>query len=232
MRGGLQPTDRSRAGSNLTLPASGWRGIDRHSARPGAEEDDPQRRHAGGGNLGSHPDAAGYAGRFSHEKVGETIGEYLLEKGYRRPGLLWAGDARATLRKQGLRARLAKNGIDDAPQVEVPLPASLALGRRGLAELLAGGEFDVIVCSSDTLAQGAIMEAESRGLRVPQDLAVIGFGDLDFAASNRPAITTVSVDRHAIGEQAATLLADRIEGGEEGEAIIDIGFHLVARESA
>ncbi|HIH6660334.1 TPA: substrate-binding domain-containing protein, partial [Klebsiella michiganensis] len=99
-------------------------------------------------------------------------------------------------------------------------------------ELLAGGEFDVIVCSSDTLAQGAIMEAESRGLRVPQDLAVIGFGDLDFAASNRPAITTVSVDRHAIGEQAATLLADRIEGGEEREAIIDIGFHLVARESA
>ncbi|HBK4600189.1 LacI family DNA-binding transcriptional regulator [Klebsiella michiganensis] len=169
---------------------------------------------------------------FSHEKVGETIGEYLLEKDYRRPGLLWAGDARATLRKQGLRARLAKNGLDDAPQVEVPLPASLALGRRGLAELLAGGEFDVIVCSSDTLAQGAIMEAESRGLRVPQDLAVIGFGDLDFAASNRPAITTVSVDRHAIGEQAATLLADRIEGGEEGDAIIDIGFHLVARESA
>lgn len=54
---------------------------------------------------------------------------------------------------------------------------------------------------------------------------MIGFGDLDFAASNRPAITTVSVDRHAIGEQAATLLADRIEGGEEGEAIIDIGFH-------
>ncbi|MFW8657414.1 substrate-binding domain-containing protein, partial [Klebsiella pneumoniae] len=88
------------------------------------------------------------------------------------------------------------------------------------------------ICSSDTLAQGAIMEAESRGLRVPQDLAVIGFGDLDFAASNRPAITTVSVDRHAIGERAATLLADRIEGGEESGVIIDIGFQLVARESA
>ncbi len=100
---------------------------------------------------------------FSHEKVGETIGEYVLEKGYQRPGLLWAGDARAMLRKQGLCARLAKKGLDDAPQVEVPLPASLALGRRGLAELLAASEFDVIICSSDTLAQGAIMEAESRG---------------------------------------------------------------------
>ncbi|MDI5829646.1 substrate-binding domain-containing protein, partial [Salmonella enterica subsp. enterica serovar Kentucky] len=38
------------------------------------------------------------------------------------------------------------------------------------------GTFDVIVCSSDTLAQGAMMEAESRGLRIPHDLAVIGFG--------------------------------------------------------
>ncbi|MCI1033494.1 LacI family transcriptional regulator [Raoultella sp. BIGb0149] len=169
---------------------------------------------------------------FSHEKVGETIGEFLLHKGYRRPGLLWAGDARAALRKQGLCTRLVKGGMSDVPQVAVPLPASLALGRSGLAQLLDAGEFDIIVCSSDTLAQGAIMEAESRGLRVPKDLAVMGFGDLDFAASNRPAITTVSVDRHAIGERAATLLADRIEGVGEGEAIIDLGYHLLERESA
>nr|WP_315297884.1 LacI family DNA-binding transcriptional regulator [Raoultella terrigena] len=169
---------------------------------------------------------------FSHEKVGETIGEFLLHKGYRRPGLLWAGDARAALRKQGLCTRLVKGGMSDVPQMAVPLPASLALGRSGLAQLLDAGEFDIIVCSSDTLAQGAIMEAESRGLRVPKDLAVMGFGDLDFAASNRPAITTVSVDRHAIGERAATLLADRIEGVGEGEAIIDLGYHLLERESA
>nr|VUD34519.1 transcriptional regulator [Raoultella sp. NCTC 9187] len=122
--------------------------------------------------------------------------------------------------------------MSDVHQVAVPLPASLALGRSGLAQLLDAGEFDIIVCSSDTLAQGAIMEAESRGLRVPKDLAVMGFGDLDFAASNRPAITTVSVDRQAIGERAATLLADRIEGVGEGESIIDLGYHLLERESA
>ena len=77
-----------------------------------------------------------------------------------------------------------------------------------------------------------MMEAESRGLRIPQDLAVIGFGDLDFAASNRPSITTVSVDRRAIGQRAATLLANRIEQTAVEEAIIDIGFHLIERESA
>lgn len=169
---------------------------------------------------------------FSHEKVGQAIGKYLLSKGYRRPGLLWTDDRRAAQRKQGLCDVLQPNAIDVVHQVDVPLPASLALGRSGLTQLSGKGEFDVIVCSSDTLAQGAIMEAESRGLRIPQDIAVIGFGDLDFAACNRPSITTVSVDRHAIGQRAATLLADRIEQKSGAEAIVDIGFHLIERESA
>lgn len=169
---------------------------------------------------------------FSHEKVGQATGEYLLRKRYRRPGLLWTADRRAGQRKQGLCSVLAHHEIHDVPQVDVPLPASLSLGRSGLSQLFSEGEFDVIVCSSDTLAQGAMMEAESRGLRIPQDLAVIGFGDLDFAASNRPSITTVSVDRRAIGQRAATLLANRIEQTAVEEAIIDIGFHLIERESA
>lgn len=169
---------------------------------------------------------------FSHEKIGIATGEYLYRKGYRRPGLLWAGDQRAAQRKRGLCEVLSRYSIGEPGQVDVPLPASLALGRSGLTALLAQNDYDVIVCSSDTLAQGAIMEAESRGMSVPGDLAVIGFGDLDFAASNRPAITTVSVDRRAIGCRAATLLADRIEGVGQGESIVDIGFHLIERESA
>lgn len=169
---------------------------------------------------------------FSHEKVGQALGHFLQRKGYRRPGLIWAEDRRAQQRKAGLCETLTLHGFPMPLQVDVPLPARLALGRRGLGALLSLGECDVVVCSSDTLAQGAIMEAESQGLRVPQDLAVVGFGDLDFAAANRPAITTVSVDRHAIGQRAATLLADRIEGIEPENAIQDVGFTLVERESA
>ncbi|WP_312947094.1 LacI family DNA-binding transcriptional regulator [Superficieibacter sp.] len=169
---------------------------------------------------------------FSHEKIGAATGEYLYRKGYRRPGLLWTADRRAEQRRHGLCDVLNRYGIGEPAQVDVPLPASLALGRSGLTALLAQGEYDVIVCSSDTLAQGAIMEAESRGMRINGDLAVMGFGDLDFAASNRPSITTVSVDRRAIGCQAATLLADRIEGHPVAESIVDIGFQLIERESA
>lgn len=169
---------------------------------------------------------------FSHEKVGEAAAEYLLRKGYKRPGLLWTVDNRAALRKSGLCDTLARNGIRDPAFVNVSLPARFASGRRGLRELLEKGSFDVIVCSSDTLAQGAIVEAQASGLRVPQDLAVIGFGDLDFAADTHPSITTVSVDRQVIGQRAAHLLADRIEGLPQEETIVDIGFHFVERESA
>jgi len=169
---------------------------------------------------------------FSHEKVGQALGHFLQRKGYKHPGLIWAEDRRAQQRKVGLCEALTLGCFSAPLQVDVPLPARLALGRQGLGALLAQGECDVVVCSSDTLAQGAIMEAESRGLRVPQDLAVVGFGDLDFAASNRPAITTVSVDRHEIGLRAATLLADRIEGIDPENAIQDVGFTLIERESA
>lgn len=169
---------------------------------------------------------------FSHEKVGQAMGEYLYGKGYTRPGLLWTADRRAAQRKQGLCDALDRYGITIGHQVDVPLPASLALGRSGLRQLLAQGECDVVVCSSDTLAQGAIMEAESQGLKICADLAVMGFGDLDFAASNRPSITTVNIDRRGIGHRAATLLADKVEGIGGDESIIDVGFKLIDRESA
>ncbi|NUL39503.1 LacI family DNA-binding transcriptional regulator [Kosakonia sacchari] len=169
---------------------------------------------------------------FSHEKVGQATAEYLLRKGYRRPGLLWTVDKRASQRKAGLCEALARHGITEPLSVDVALPARFTSGREGLSQLLALGESDVIVCSSDTLAQGAIVEAQARGLRVPQDVAVIGFGDLDFAAGNNPAITTVSVDRQIIGQRAATLLMERIEGTSSGEEIVDIGFHFIERESA
>ncbi len=60
----------------------------------------------------------------------------------------------------------------------------------------------------------------------------MGFGDLDFAASNRPSITTVGIDRREMGRRAATLLADNIAGHPHSDAIIDIGFQLIERESA
>lgn len=169
---------------------------------------------------------------FSHEKVGTQLGHYCLQQGYLSLGLVWAGDRRARQRRKGLSDVMQGLPGSRIRGVNAPVPTSLGAGRQGLHKLLAQGDkFDAIICSSDTLAQGVIMEAEARGLSVPDQLAVIGFGDLAFAAANRPAITTVAIDRVKMGEDAAMLLANKIEGVMPAEAVVDLGFTMVVRDS-
>lgn len=170
---------------------------------------------------------------FSHQKIGESIARYLYAKGYRRFGLVWADDERASVRRQGLEAVLAEHGLADIPACLMPLPTTLELGRRGLATLLAANpSLDVIVCSSDALAQGVLTEAQVRGIAVPRELAIMGFGDLNFSAHTSPSISSVHIDKRAIGIQAANLLLARIEGRSVEHKIIDVGFELIARETA
>lgn len=170
---------------------------------------------------------------FSHEEIGQASGRYLMQKGHTRFALIWATDRRAEQRKKGVYDVVRQRPDCQIREVLVPLPATLALGRRGLSTLLEeGAPFDAVICSSDTLAQGAIMEATARGLAVPQDIAVMGFGDLAFAAHNVPPITTVGVDRWKVGKDAATMLADKIEGKSVDNPVVDIGFTLIERESA
>ncbi|MFO6298584.1 LacI family DNA-binding transcriptional regulator [Rahnella selenatireducens] len=170
---------------------------------------------------------------FSHEKIGNALARFMLGKGHQRFGLIWTPDQRAALRHKGILDVFATHEGLTFTDSHVPLPATIARGREAMAQLLDSGEqYGAIICSSDTLAQGAIFEAQSRGLRVPEDVAVIGFGDLDFAQCTLPPLTTVKIDRWKIGQQAATLLADKIEELPVAESVVDIGFTLIERGSA
>jgi LacI family gluconate utilization system Gnt-I transcriptional repressor len=111
-------------------------------------------------------------------------------------------------------------------------PGTLGSGRRGLADLLARcPEIDAVFCSSDMLALGVMIEAQARGIAVPERIAVVGYGDLNFAADTVPALTTVSVDGPAIGRLAARCIIDRAQGRSVAEPIIDVGFSIVERHS-
>lgn len=168
---------------------------------------------------------------FSHEKAGYAAGEYIAGRGYRRIGLLWTEDRRARLRQQGTLEALKKYGVDCWNEVVVPLPAAMASGRAGMSALLAKKP-DAVICSSDTLAQGAILEAQSQGLSIPDDIAVMGFGDLDFASSTLPPLTTIAIDRWRAGKLAAAMLTDKIAGRWPDESVVDLGFSLQIRNSA
>lgn len=168
---------------------------------------------------------------FSHEKVGRAVANYLIDKGYRHLGLVWASDERAAIRRRGFEDAAAERGVTDIKVAILPAPGNLKLGREGLAKLLdEAGDLDAVFCSSDALAQGVLTEAQARGLAVPGDLAIMGFGDLEFAPYTYPSLSTVRIDRRAIGLLSAEAMLARF-GDRPFEKIVDIGFEIVERAS-
>ncbi|WP_201160010.1 substrate-binding domain-containing protein [Rhodoplanes elegans] len=102
-----------------------------------------------------------------------------------------------------------------------------------LGELLAQDPaIRAITCSADQLAQGVVVEALARGLRVPDDIAVCGFGNAEFSAHTVPSLTTVNVDGAAIGRLAGEMILARCRGETVPERIVDVGFEVVQRKSA
>ncbi|WP_431857437.1 LacI family DNA-binding transcriptional regulator [Azospirillum sp.] len=166
---------------------------------------------------------------FSHQAVGRGVGEYLHAKGYRRVAVFSAEDERATIRRDGIVATLASLGVTDVTCITTPAPSSLAMGRDALSRLLADGFRGAIHCSSDSMAHGVVLEAQARGLSVPGDIAVIGFGDLDFAAYMSPPLSTVRIDRFAIGRLAAEALLNRLADKPVEQKVVDVGFEIVER---
>jgi len=175
---------------------------------------------------------------FSHEKIGAAVAEYLHAKGRNRIAVITAADDRARRRATGLTVAAARLGIATvlAPELPIfvaPAPGTLGSGRRGLADLLSRHPgIDAVFCSSDMLALGVAIEAQARGIPVPERLAAVGYGDLNFAADVVPPLTTISVDGPAIGRLAARCIIDRAQGRAVAEPVVDVGFSIVERASA
>jgi LacI family gluconate utilization system Gnt-I transcriptional repressor len=169
---------------------------------------------------------------FSHSEVGRAVATFLHARGRRQLGVVTGDDERAQRRVQAFKAAAMSLGLAEPRVVSVPAPTTLHSGRQALAELLQGRALDAVFCSSDLLALGVLTEARVQGVAVPETLAVVGFGDLEIAASLHPALTTVRINGAAIGRQAAAFIVERAEGREVAQRVIDIGFSIVERDSA
>jgi LacI family gluconate utilization system Gnt-I transcriptional repressor len=171
---------------------------------------------------------------FSHEAVGAALAMHYLDKGYRRFAVITADDPRGHRRCQALVRQLAQNGISDVPVQVMPLPATWQIGREGLRQLLAlPSPPQLVLCSSDTIALGVLAEAASRGLRVPEQLAVVGFGDLNEASFAHPSLSTVSINATQMGRQVAEALLGRFADGQCNRGLaVDTGFVLQDRGSS
>jgi LacI family gluconate utilization system Gnt-I transcriptional repressor len=142
-------------------------------------------------------------------------------------------DARARQRLSGYRDAIGEAGLDPIT-TSIERASSFPLG----AELFAGlrrrhPEMTAVFCGNDNLALGAMFEAQRLGLKVPDDISIIGFNDLEFSATAFPGLTSVATPRYDIGHRSGEILLEIIRGSGERpkDSRIDLGFTLVERGS-
>jgi LacI family transcriptional regulator len=106
------------------------------------------------------------------------------------------------------------------------------LGYGPTSELLSRTrEFTALVCYDDFAAIGAIRALMDQGLRVPQDVSVVGFDDIQGASFHNPSLTTIRQPLGQMGSEAARILLQRIRGQANGDCPVPIEPELMVRES-
>jgi LacI family transcriptional regulator, gluconate utilization system Gnt-I transcriptional repressor len=155
---------------------------------------------------------------FDHEQVGRAMAEHLIDRGHRSLAYVDSGvaeDFRAHERGDGFLAAARRRRVP-ARRIAAPPGEAIEAGRRAFGALLqAGGQPAVRAAAfaNDHLACGALLEARARGLAVPQDLALLGFGDFSLGRQLAPPLSTVHTPRLEIGRAAAQALLQALRSG-------------------
>lgn len=173
---------------------------------------------------------------FSHFEVGRRQTSHLFDQGCRKVAYIGAAvhqDLRVRRRAEGYEDEVRRRGLHAPIAFTAPDSASTPVGVWLIDEVLAAHpDIDGVVCSNDTLALGVVFEADRRGSRVPQDLAVIGFGDLTFSSSCLPPLTTVRPPQREIGRLAATQILARLGGAQVPPSHCNLDCELIVRDSS
>jgi LacI family transcriptional regulator len=144
--------------------------------------------------------------------------QHLLSLGHRNFGLITRGhrnNDRIRQRIEGINDTLAREGIAIRPQHAVEVSHWLiGSGRQGMQTLLANPPVPTaVICANDYLAAGALIEAKSTGLHVPDDISIVGFDDVELAGQLDPPLTTIHVPARPVGLAIARYILDRLEKG-------------------
>ncbi|GAA1274096.1 LacI family DNA-binding transcriptional regulator [Arthrobacter pascens] len=172
-------------------------------------------------------------------RAAQAMTAHLLAGGRRRIAVIGAsaGDSTGSpgLRLTGYRRALDEAGVGFEPALIVPSEWRRDAGASAVEALLDRAvPFDAVFGLNDALALGAMHELLIRGVKVPQDVAVAGFDDIDEARFASPSLTTVAPGMQEIAERSVGLLIDRIEGKEKSDdgVHVEAGFELRIRSSA
>jgi len=172
-------------------------------------------------------------------KGGDLAVTHLLESGHRRIGFIGGP---LTITQVADRLRGAKAAIKRAGLAEVALTIettgghNVAEGRLAIAHLLTLPKRrtpTAVFCANDLLALGALQELSRQGMRVPHDMAIVGYDDIDFASAAMVPLSSVRQPRHQIGRTAAELLIEEADdtGGHKHRQVV-FKPELIVRDSS
>jgi LacI family transcriptional regulator, gluconate utilization system Gnt-I transcriptional repressor len=187
---------------------------------------------------------------FNHYQAGRVMTEHLIAQGYRHISGWMSG--RSGLRLQGYRDALSAAGLSEPCQVhsvsreellalaandDPAVPAFLEFSRPSLGREMfrraqaQAAKLDAVFCNNDSLALGVIFECHAQGIRVPDDIGIGGFNDLDFTDACSPSLSSVRTPRYRIGHTAVATARAMMDGSYKGPKMVDLGVDVIARLS-
>jgi LacI family transcriptional regulator, gluconate utilization system Gnt-I transcriptional repressor len=177
---------------------------------------------------------------FSNYQAGRTAARYLIDRQFKRIGAVasaGAGDVidhRGEERMRGFEDELRSVGLrTDLVLRHGEAPVSYDHGAAVIALLLKREpRIDAVFAVSDLSAVGVVMECQRRGINVPADVSVIGFGDFDIGRVINPALTTIHVDFRALGQRTGELILTLLASERSVHpTLIDVGLKVIERAS-
>ena len=167
---------------------------------------------------------------------GRLAAEHLLERGHRRIAFIGGSSGLPQVQERHTGAATAV-GQGDGAELSVFSPAELTVagGREAAARIVgipAARRPTAAICANDLMALGVLQEMVRHGVRVPDEFAIVGYDDIDFAAAAAVPLTSVRKPRQQLGRRAAELLLDeaRNEGHRHEQPVFEPV--LVVRESS
>ncbi len=175
-----------------------------------------------------------YVGFDNHEAT-YRITKYLIDLKHRKIGLIigpYTKVERVKKRLEGFKAALKDHGIRFDPRLVIEKEPTLIDGKEAMSRLLALPDRPTaVLAASDTLAVGALAAARDMKLRVPEDISIAGFDDIEVAAYCNPPLTTVNVPAYEIGRIAFKILLEMINNNTNQVQHYCLDTSVIVRDS-
>lgn len=168
-------------------------------------------------------------------RAAREMAEYMWSKGHRVIGYIGVTEKDIAVgleRKRGFMDVMQEHGIEVLPEAVKTGAFSLENGYENIQNLLSDmPDLDAVMCATDTIALGVIKYLNQKGIRIPEEIAVSGFGDGKASSVLMPSLTTVHYYYRESGVEGAKLLLEKLQDPDAPDKSIKLGFELVKNAS-